>query len=182
MDILVSSNLERLLYDLSGDPGMVAGWMHDLRERRRFAVDGETKARLQGLLTGDWVDDETCLRTIGAVHAEHGYLLDPHTAVAWETAARHGGDAPLLIVSTAHWSKFAADVVRGLSGVAPGGPLAGVDDAFALLDRVLELAPGVTMPPQMEAVRTRAVRFRGRVGPGREAVEQSLRDWLAGDA
>jgi len=182
MDILVSSNLERLLYDLAGDPDLVAGWMHDLRDRRRFAVDGETRARLQALLTGDWVDDETCLRTIGAVHAERGYLLDPHTAVAWETAARHGGDAPVLVVSTAHWSKFAADVVRGLTGVAPGGPLAGADDAFALLDRVLELAPGVTMPPQMEAVRTRPVRFRGRVGAGRDAVEQSLRDWLAGGA
>jgi threonine synthase len=182
MDILVSSNLERLLYDLSGDPDLVAGWMHDLRDRRRFAVDGETKARLQELLTGDRVDDETCLRAIGAVHRQHGYLLDPHTAVAWETAARHGGAAPVLVVSTAHWSKFAADVVRGLTGVTPGAALPEGDDAFALLDRVLELAPGETLPPQMEAVRTRPVRFRGRVGAGREAVEQSLRDWLAGVA
>jgi len=179
MDILVSSNLERLLYDLAGDPGLVEGWMADLRERRRFAVDGATRSRLQTLLTGDWVDDATCLRTIGAVHRAHGYLLDPHTAVAWETAARQGGAGPVLVVSTAHWSKFAADVVRGLTGVAPGGPLDAEDDAFTLLERVLDLAPGEALPPQMEAVRRRPVRFRGRVGAGRDAVEQSLRDWLA---
>lgn len=180
MDILVSSNLERLLYDLAGDPVPVRRWMDDLRQRRRFAVDDATRELLQELLTGDWVDDATCLRTIGAVHEEHGYLLDPHTAVAWETAVRHGGEAPLLVVSTAHWSKFAADVVRGLTGVPPGGPLPRSDDPFALLDRVLELAPDEALPPQMEAVRTRPVRFRGRVAAGREAVEQSLRDWLAG--
>ncbi len=180
MDILVSSNLERLLYDLCGDPGLVLRWMTDLRERRRFAVDDRTKAKLQELLTGHRVDDDTCLRTIGAVHEEHGYLLDPHTAVAWEAAARLGGDAPVLVVSTAHWSKFAADVVRGLSGTPAGAPLAAEVDDFALLERVLELAPGQALPPQMQAVRARPVRFGGRVAAGRDAVEQSLRDWLAG--
>ena len=125
------------------------------------------------------MDDATCLRTIGAVHVERGYLLDPHTAVAWETAARYGGEAPVLIVSTAHWSKFAADVVRGLTGLPAGAPLPGVTDAFALLDRVLELAPEQALPPQMAAVRSRPVRFRGQVGAGRDAVERSLQAWLA---
>jgi threonine synthase len=181
MDILVSSNLERLLHDLSGDPQLVRRWMTDLRERRRFTVDDTTRRRLQRLLTGVWVDNETCLRTIGAVHEQHGYLLDPHTAVAWEAAERLGGAAPVLVVSTAHWSKFAADVVRGLTGVHAGEPLPAGPDDFALLDRVLELSPGQALPPQMEAVRSRPVRFEGRVRAGREAVEGSLRDWLAGE-
>jgi threonine synthase len=181
MDILISSNLERLLYDLSGDPALVRRWMSALRDTGRFAVDDATRSKLTAAFTGAWVDNETCLRTIGRVQREHGYLLDPHTAVAWEVAAKLGGaGAPVLIVSTAHWSKFAADVVRGLQGVPPGAPIAGAADDISLLDRVAELAPGAAVPPQLQAVRRRPRRFEAHVERGREAVEASLRAWLAG--
>ena len=143
MDILISSNLERLLYDLCGDPAVIRGWMKDLKESGRFEVDVATRAQLASMLVGAWVDNDTCLRTIGEVHERHGYLLDPHTAVAWKVAEELGGEgAPVLVVSTAHWSKFAADVVRGLRGIAAGEPIPGEEDDVALLDRVVELAPG----------------------------------------
>jgi threonine synthase len=179
MDILVSSNLERLLFDLSGDPAAVRSWMAELRERRRFVVDAATRARLSEHFVPAWVDNDTCLRTIGEVQAEHGYLLDPHSAVGWEAATRLRGDAPVLIVSTAHWSKFPADVARGLRGLAAGAPLGDAGDEFTVLDRVVELAPGAAVPPQMQAVRERRERFGERVAHGRDAVEESLRRWLA---
>jgi threonine synthase len=222
MDILISSNLERLLYDLSSEPGRqpdvaaVTRWMAELKGWRRFSTDPATRGRMQALLTGEWVDNETCLRTIGEVHAEHGYLLDPHTAVAWKVAGDMAGAAPMLIVSTAHWSKFAADVFRALTGVpadqplplaalaaAPGrgGPVAdagtragsagagaeaeragGGAGELALLDRVVELAPGAAVPPQLRAVRERPVRFRERVAGSREALEESLLRWLSSSA
>ncbi len=181
MDILISSNLERLLYHLCEDPALIGEWMRSLRETGRFAVDAATRAKLQAELTGAWVDNDACLATIGEVHRAHGYLLDPHTAVAWKVAEQLGGDgAPVLIASTAHWSKFATDVVRGLRGIPAGAPIPGEGDDLALLDRVVELAPEATIPPQLAAVRARGRRFDARVAAGRQAVEASLRDWLAG--
>ena len=180
MDILISSNLERLLYDLCGDPERIAAWMAELKTAGRFEVDPATHAKLQERFAATWVDNDTCLQTIGRVQREQGYLLDPHTAVAWEAAERLGGDAPVLIASTAHWSKFAADVVRGLTGVPAGAPVPGAADDLELLDRVTDLAPGATVPPQLSAVRSRPRRFDARVEAGREPVEASLREWLAG--
>ena len=180
MDILISSNLERLLYDLCGDPERIAAWMAELKTAGRFEVDEATHAELREHFAATWVDNDTCLRTIGRVQREQGYLLDPHTAVAWEAAERLAGDAPVLIASTAHWSKFAADVVRGLTGVPAGAPVPGAADDLELLDRVVGLAPGATVPPQLSAVRSRPRRFDARVETGREPVEASLREWLAG--
>jgi threonine synthase len=181
MDILISSNLERLLYHLCEDPVLVAEWMRTLRDTGRFEVDDATRDDLQAELTGAWVDNDACLATIGQVYRDHGYLLDPHTAVAWKVAAKLGGeDAPVLIASTAHWSKFAADVVRGLRRIPAGAPIPGETDDLALLDRVVELAPGASIPPQLAAVRSRPRRFEARVAGGREAAEASLRGWLAG--
>ena len=180
MDILISSNLERLLYDLAGDPERVAAWMAALKAEGRFEVDEPTHAKLRERFAATWVDNDTCLQVIGRVQREQGYLLDPHTAVAWEAAERLAGDAPVLIVSTAHWSKFAADVVRGLSGVPAGAPVPGAASDLELLDRVVELAPGASVPPQLSAVRSRPRRFDARVEAGRQPVEASLRSWLAG--
>ena len=181
MDILVSSNLERLLYHLCGDDALIRRWMTELKTTGCFIVDEGTRAKLSAEFSAGWVDDAACLQTIGRVQREHGYLLDPHTAVAWDVAgALCDHEAPVLIVSTAHWSKFAADVVRGLEGIAPGLPVPGAGEDIELLDRVVELVPDAVVPLQLQAVRRRAVRFRGRVGAGREAVEASLREWLAG--
>jgi threonine synthase len=181
MDILVSSNLERLLYDLSGDPATIRGWMDDLRSGGRFAVGPDVLRKLQEEFAGDWVDNAECLRTIGEVYLEHQYLMDPHTAVGWRVAERHKGDAPMLIVSTAHWSKFAADVSRALTSASAEEPPAGGGE-LDLLDRVVELAPGASVPPQLAAVRERPVRFRERVAGTRDALEESLRRWLSSSA
>jgi len=177
MDILVSSNLERLLYDLTGDITLIRAWMQDRRAPGRFRVDEATLAKLHAVFEGAWVDNDTCLQTIGDVHAELGYLMDPHTAVAWKVAAELGGDGPVLVVSTAHWSKFAADVVRGLTGAPAGAPI-GDGYELALLDRVTQLAPDAVVPASLQAVRDRKVRFDTCVDGTRDALEASLRAWL----
>jgi threonine synthase len=176
MDILVSSNLERLLYELTGNGEKVGEWMSSLQDSGEFALDEVTFARIRREFLGDWVDDKTSLETIGRVQREHGYLMDPHTAVAWEVAERHLGDLPMLVVSTAHWSKFPADVVRGLSGLGPGAPLSG--DELDLLARVDELAPGHPVPGSIHEVCARPVRHSGRVAGDPEALERGLSDWL----
>jgi threonine synthase len=176
MDILVSSNLERLLYQAAGDGRRVQGWMRDLRDSGSFELDPATYARVQGEFIGDWVDNETCVATIGRVYREHGYLIDPHTAVAWEVADRHRGDVPMLVVSPAHWAKFPADVVRGLRGLEPGAPLPG--DEVDLLSTVAALAPGHPAPATIREVCSRPVRFTGTVENDPAALERELRGWL----
>jgi threonine synthase len=176
MDILVSSNLERLLYELTGNGLQVRAWLSGLADSGVFTLDEVTFARVRREFVGDWVDDETSLVTIGRVQREHKYLMDPHTAVAWEVAERHMGDLPMLVVSTAHWSKFPADVVRGLSGLSPDAPLPG--DELDLLACVDSLAPGHPIPDSIHEVCSRPVRFTGRVQGESPAVEQGIRDWL----
>ena len=124
MDILVSSNLERQLFELTGrDASRIRTWMADLREKRSFRVDEETFAQMRTYFRGDSVSNAECLDTIAEVFSEHGYLLDPHTAVAYRVAERLHGENPVLIASTAHWAKFGNNVYRALHGIAPDEPL-----------------------------------------------------------
>ena len=122
MDILVSSNLERLLYHLAGAE-QVREWMSDLARDGRFRVDPDTFRAIREVLAGDYVTNDDSLATIRRVHEETGYLLDPHTAVAWEVAERTRGENPMLVVSTAHWAKFGADVLKALLGLGYADPL-----------------------------------------------------------
>ena len=150
--------------------------MSELARTGSFTLDEVTFARLKREFVGDWVDDVTSLATIGRVYEEHKYLMDPHTAVAWEVAERHLGDLPMIVVSTAHWSKFPADVVRGLKGLAPGAALSG--DEFDLLSLVDDLAPGHPVPESIRGACQRPVRFDRELKGDPQALEQGLRDWL----
>lgn len=124
MDILVSSNLERQLFELTGrDAQAIAGWMRDLSEKRRFRVDEGTFAKIRSTFVADSVSNEECLKTIREVLDQHGYLIDPHTAVAYRAAQNLRGDKPVLIASTAHWAKFGDNVYRALHEMAPGEKL-----------------------------------------------------------
>ena len=182
MDILISSNLERLLYHLAG-PEQVRAWMSDLVGQRRFTVDRETFAKVREHFVADWVTNDESLATIRRVYAEHGYLMDPHTAVAWEVAERLRGEDPVLVVSTAHWAKFGADVYRALAGVGYGDALpsaaAGLT-GLELLDEVCALAPNAgPVPVRLAALCDAEPRFADVVDAGREGIEGAVRSWLA---
>ena len=124
MDILVSSNLERQLFELTGrDAQAIRCWMDDLRAKGTFRVDPETFAAVRASFAADSIDNATCLATIKAVLEKHDYLMDPHTAVAYQTAQNLRGENPVLVASTAHWAKFGDNVYRALHGIAPGEPL-----------------------------------------------------------
>ncbi|MBR0405527.1 MAG: threonine synthase [Eggerthellaceae bacterium] len=125
MDILVSSNLERQLFELTGrDSKAIAGWMRDLSQEKRFQVDRDTFAKMRELYVADSVDNPGCLAAIREVFEACGYLMDPHTAVAWQVAQnlREEG-VPVVVASTAHWAKFGNNVYRALHGIALGEEL-----------------------------------------------------------
>jgi threonine synthase len=183
MDILISSNLERLLHALTGDSGTVRDWMASLARDRRFRIDRDTFAAMRRVFLGDWVSNAESLEVIERVWREEHYLLDPHTAVAWEVAERLRGDNPVLVVSTAHWAKFGADVYKALTGTAYDSPLpqdAATLSGVQLLDKVAEMTPGASRVPRALAeLDALEERFTDVVDAGREGVEGAVTEWLA---
>lgn len=124
MDILVSSNLERQLFELTGRNGnAISQWMADLNDKRAFQVDRDTFARIRATFLSDSITNAECLRTIKEVFEAQDYLMDPHTAVAYATAQNLKGGNPVLVASTAHWAKFGDNVYRALHDMEPGEAL-----------------------------------------------------------
>ncbi len=121
MDIQISSNLERLLFELySRDGAAVAALMTAFRERGRAAIDPYRLGALRETWDAARVDDEETLAVIESVHAETGVVLDPHTAVAIGAARRcpHYQAVPMVVLATAHPAKF-PDAIRRAIGVEP---------------------------------------------------------------
>jgi threonine synthase len=184
MDILVSSNLERLLFEVTQDSGAVRRWQSSLSENGRFLVDRATFAAMREHFAGDWVANDEALTTVRRVWQDHGYLLDPHTAVAWEVAERLRAANPILIVSTAHWAKFGADVYRALENVDYAAPLpadAAALSGVELLHAVEALAPGATpVPRALAELETLPERFSVVVDSRRDDIESAVEGWLRG--
>lgn len=181
MDILVSSNLERQLFELTGrDSALVAGWMAQLAEKRRFAVDAETLARISTHFAADYVSNDNCLATIGRVHKSFGYLADPHTAVALEVARRLRGSNPVLVASTAHWAKFGPNVWRGLHGLTQADPLPAEVAALTgvELNRAIAAETRTTVPASLDALDGLPRRFDTTVDATMQGVEGSVLRWL----
>lgn len=182
MDILISSNLERLLFEITRDTDIVSEWMRSLATDGRFQVDSDTFREIRELFSADYVSNDESLATVREVHAETGYLMDPHTAVAWEVAERLRERDPVIVVSTAHWAKFGADVYKALTQqpydeILPDGvrELPGVE----LLSAVQELAGGAaSVPRALAELDERPERFTNIVDAGREGVENAVRTWL----
>ena len=139
MDILVSSNLERLLYLVSnGDSQRVQSWMNQLATEGEYSIDPKTAADIKEIFWADWVGEEDTLQTINKVYFERGYLLDPHTAVAWRSLEQYrqqtGDKTPSVIVSTASPFKFNMAVLGAVGG---SEALRGKDE-FQMLDALAE--------------------------------------------
>ena len=119
MDILISSNLERLLYHVSGSSEKVAGWMQELSATGKYTVDAETLAKIQQSFAAGYADDADGAAEIKARFDGDHYLCDTHTAVAFRVAETRRTDAPMVVLSTASPFKFPRDVLTALGEEAP---------------------------------------------------------------
>ena len=184
MDILVSSNLERLLFELTQDAEAVRHWQSSLADNARFLVDRATFAAMREHFAGDWVSNDEALDAIRRVWQDHDYLIDPHTAVAWEVAERLRGENPVMIVSTAHWAKFGADVYKALRNVdydAPLPPDAAALSGVQLLLEVATLTRGDSpVPRALAELETLPERFSDVVDSRRDDIEGAVESWLQG--
>ena len=128
MDILVSSNLERLLYSVSGDSDKVAEYMTKLSECGKYSVDEAIKADISENFEGGFCTDADTKAVIAKMFNDHGYLMDTHTAVAYHKlmeCREKGSEVPTVVVSTASPFKFCDSVLSALGSEtdAPGTEL-----------------------------------------------------------
>ncbi len=172
MDILVSSNLERLLFLLApSGAAEVAEYMNALKETGAYRVGEEIlRALHEEFACGSCTDEET-KETIGRVWREQGYLMDTHTAVAWHTAERHTGSAPMVVLSTASPYKFPAAVLSAIGGDTVG-------DEFDLLQRLHERT-GVPVPAALAQLAGKPVRHHDCIAREemRAYVESKVASW-----
>jgi len=157
MDILVSSNLERLLYFLSGDTTLVAKLMQQLNQEGEYTVPTALKAAIVQEFWAGCCDDEAASKTIARVFRDHGYLCDTHTATGWAVAEDYvnqtGDNAPMVVLSTASAYKFPAAVLGALEN-------AGDLDEFAQMDRLQEVT-GAPVPGNLAGLQGKTERHTG---------------------
>lgn len=161
MDILISSNLERLLYELSGgNTDQITAWYHDLATTGSFSVDATVKQKLDDtFFAGDCNDEETA-EAIRTMFEKHQYLCDPHTAVAVKVVqdyrAKTGDDTKILLASTANPYKFTESVLAAL-----GQDEIPTDEYQQMA--TLEGLTGLAIPPSLSALQDKPVRFTTQI-------------------
>ena len=173
MDILISSNLERLLYHLAGNDGEeIRRLMAQLDEDKRYEVSPKIRDGMSKFWGGCATVEETN-ETIGSMYREHGYLIDTHTAVAYKVYQDYvketGDETPSLIASTASAYKFAESVARSIGLPARESGFAYIEDIAA--------KTGVPVPKALKDLDRKEIRHRGVIGieDMAKAVEDSVK-------
>lgn len=159
MDILISSNLERLLFDLSGgNTKKVSKWMKDLKEKGEYSVGADMKKKINKIFWGAYCDDYFTKECIYKISNEYGYTVDTHTAVAIDVYNQYvsetGDNTKTVIASTASPFKFNQSV---LSALGKDKEIEDMND-FALLDVLSEIS-GMNIPEGLKNLKNAEIRF-----------------------
>lgn len=174
MDILISSNLERLIYHIAGDDAAAdAGFMKKLSEDGKYQITEAMKAQLSDFY-GGWADEEETAAKIRSLYEKEGYVIDPHTAVAaavYDKYQKETGDATkTVIVSTASPFKFETSVMKAL-----GKPHELPD--LELAD-ALSAVSGVAVPQAVAGLRGAEVRHKTVCDKDTEAMAAEVEKFL----
>ena len=155
MDILISSNLERMLYFLSdGDCELVAGLMEQLAQTGRYEVPADLLAKIQSVFGCGWASEDEVRAAIKSCWNANGYMIDPHTACGYhvfEQVAPAEGAKARVLLSTASPYKFPRACCDALGLDVP-------EDDFEAM-RVLEQATNTVAPTQLAELESKPVRF-----------------------
>ncbi len=152
MDILVSSNLERLLYHITKDSELVADLMKQLNETGKYSVSAEVLNKIKETFDCGCASDEQAAQEIRVCYEENAYLMDPHTAVAYYVRKQLQPNANAKVVlSTASPYKFPCDVLRALGENVP-------EDEFDAMS-ALNKKTNMPIPENLAQLKTKPVRF-----------------------
>jgi threonine synthase len=168
MDILKSSNVERVLFDLYG-AARTRELMEQLDAEGRYQLDDDELARLQAVFSADFADDEEVETAIRETYEQHGYLMDPHTATCLKAhASRRDQALPDIVYSTAEWTKFSPTIAHALTGEQDA------HDIDAL--RAISKTTGLAIPPMIAGLFERPI-AQGTVIDKRE-IERAVLDFV----
>ena len=155
MDILISSNLERMLYHATGDAQKVANLMAQLVNNGEYTLDKETMEELCQVYAAGYADDAICYETIKEVYSKYSYVCDTHTAVAYavnkEYVAKTGDSTTTVVLSTASPFKFVGFVLSSLTGKQDPEV-----SEFRLLEELSQLS-GDRIPAPLKNLETRQI-------------------------
>ena len=157
MDILVSSNLERLLWHLSGSDEAVRGWMAGLAQTGGYTVPQPVLEALRADFAAGCATDAEGAAELRRRYEENAYLCDPHTAVAFKAAREQRGTAPMVVLSTASPFKFPRAVLTALGRPVP-------QNDFEAME-ALEAYTGAPAPAALAGLRGKPVRFTDVIAP-----------------
>ena len=124
MDIQISSNFERILFELTGrDPKKLLSWMQEFKTSGQFSVSPSEVEAIRAEFTAQRCSDEQTLDMISRTYRDHQCIIDPHTAVGLHALEQSGymHHIPCVALACAHPAKF-PDVVRAATGVSPERP------------------------------------------------------------
>lgn len=174
MDILISSNLERMLYHLyDNDADAVRELMGQLKKNGKYTVSAEVLKRLQAEFFGGFCDDQATASTISSMFRDHNYLCDTHTGVAVNVYRQYveqtGDRTPCVIASTASPYKFAASVLPAVCKDALP------DNEFSMVEKLSEVT-GTPVPAPLATLKDRMVLHKSCVA--KEEMSAFIRDFL----
>ncbi len=153
MDILISSNLERLIFETSDrNAELTASRMAELKCTGRYQVTADEFDRIREVFACGFADEEETSQAIANMFDEYGYLIDPHTAAAYSVADRRGFSRKTVVVSTADPYKFAPTVLDALGGKSDG------EASEATLEKLCDLT-AMDIPKVLSDVFTAEIRF-----------------------
>ena len=163
MDILISSNLERFIYNMSGnDSAVTKAYMDALARDGKYTVSPEIKEKMQEILWGGCCDDTETAAAIKETYEKYGYVMDTHTAVGKNVCDKYlketGDKTKTVVLSTASPFKFNGAVISAIKG----------DDAvknkteFELLDMLADIS-GLVIPKGLAQLKNKEVRFPGYI-------------------
>lgn len=171
MDILISSNLERLLFYACGnDDKELCGYMNELAGKGCYAVSQDVLARIQKDFTAEYADSREGAEAIKELWSKAGYLMDTHTAVAYACAKKAFTDRPFVVLSTASPYKFAPAVLEAIGEEVP-------EDCFKAMEK-LEAVSGITQPPRLAGLRSKDILHKDVIKPAAltQYVETIIRE------
>ena len=176
MDILISSNLERFLFEITGHNGAtISDWLGQLSAQGKFAVDAQTSEKIGGILIAGYADEPRTMETINHVFRQYGYTVDTHTAVGlrvyYDFTGKTGDNTVTVIDSTASPFKFNKAVLAAIKGTEA---IAGKDE-FEIVEE-LSVASHMEIHPGLVNLDTRPVRHTGVTG--KDGIKTSINEIL----
>ncbi|GAB6138047.1 threonine synthase [Halanaerobaculum tunisiense] len=175
MDILISSNLERFLFEMTGhDAAKINNWYQQLQQEGRFEIDLETQEKIDQLFSGEYATEEETSETIKEVFEEYDYPVDTHTAVGINCYQQYQektkDQTPTVIAATANPYKFSPAVLKALQGTVK------LEDEFAVVDKLQEVT-GLEIHSGLQGLQDQEIKnYRKSSSSG---LKEEIKDILA---